>query len=191
VTGALAIVGSFCHAFASPSVAQEAGVWTHPSGAYSLNYRNVSWKIGTPFSYNGKPALVTFEPSSWDRGQGSCLIFETRMNLPAEADQVRANETIAGYTAEKWAPAGGFDPARVTYFQNEMVGPVRVATMIVDSVEPKLRRSHYRSFAIVNANGAFQQELSCSISPNASTRHKKDLAQFLSSLRFGTPASDQ
>jgi hypothetical protein len=100
VTVGLEVAGLFCHTFALPSVAQEAGVWTHPSGAYGLNYGDVSWKIGTPFSYNGKSALVPFEPSSWDRLQGSCLIFETRMNLGPEVDQVRANEIISGYTAE-------------------------------------------------------------------------------------------
>lgn len=191
MTVGLVVAGSFFHAFAPPPVAQEAGVWVHPSGAYRLNYGDVSWKIGTSFSYNGKSALVTFEPSSWDRLQGSCLIFETRMNLPAEVDQVRANEIISGYTAEKWALAGRFDPALVQRFQNEMVGEVQVATMVVDSTKPKLLRSHYRSFIIVKSNGAYQQELSCSISPNASTRHINDVAQFLGSLRFGTPAGGQ
>lgn len=174
---------ALCHALALPSAAQEKGVWTHPSGAYQLNYGDVGWKIGTSFSYNGKSALVTFEPQSWDRLQGSCLIFETRLSLPEGVDQARANEVISGYTAEKWALPLGFDPARVRYFQNEMVGEVRVATMVVDSTKPLLR-AHYRSFIIVKSNGAFHQELSCNISPNASTRHKNDLAQFLSSLRF-------
>lgn len=174
---------------APPSAAQEAAVWTHPSGLYWLDYGSVGWKIGKAFSYGGKQALAVFEPRKGNKYVDSCLVFETALNLPAVADQTGANNVISRYTAEEWATQAGYDPDRVKHFSNEMAGNFRVATMVVDATTPGPIRSFYRAVVIFKRDGAFHQELSCKIGAGASSADVNQVLKFLDSLRFQAAAS--
>jgi len=175
----------------SPSMAQESGVWTHPSGLYWLNYESAGWKPGKPFSYGNQRALVTFEPSKSNDRVGRCRVFENRVDFPDVVDQPSANAVISKYAADKWAARMGYNPEHVRHSSNEMAGSIRVATMVVDASAPTPMRVFYRAFIVFKPDGALHQEFSCSVGPNARPADVDLVLKFLDSLRFKTVASGE
>jgi hypothetical protein len=173
--------------------AQEQGIWTHPSGAYTLDYGTIDWRTGDSFSYGGREASVTFEPQRSRRNGAQCLIFEIPVDrLPAGADQEQANRAIERYNAQNWATALDFEPGNVRAFANEVIdGGVRVASLVVDDPTPPALRSYYRTFILATPAGAVGHEISCSHRPNADAAAVAQIENLIASLRFVSPLPAQ
>jgi hypothetical protein len=174
------------------SVAQEAGVWTHPSGAYSLNYGAIGWKLGSPYSYGGRTTLATFDAPGRGGNSRNCLIFEGRIaRLGPGVDQATANASMAIYTRDEWGSRLGLDPSRIHYFSNGLSGPVQVASIAGDTSGRDSMRLHYRTFIIATPAGAVHHELSCTVSPYAGKPAQDEIAAILASLTFAAvPANE-
>ena len=166
--------------------AQEQGIWTHPSGAYTLDLGTIDWRTGDSFSYGGRDALVTFEPRRSRRNGAQCLIFEIPVSrLPTGADQEQANHLIERYNAQSWAAALDFEPGNIRAYANEVIaGGVRVASLIVDDPTPPALRSYYRTFILATPAGAVGHEISCSHRPNADVAAITQIESLIASLSF-------
>lgn len=170
----------------------DSGIWTHQSGAYSVNYGEVGWKLGSQYTYDGKTTLVTFDSFGFGAQSRHCLIFETPLaHLGPGVDQAAANESIAFYTRERWAAGLGLDLDHIHYFSNEVSGLVRVASIAGDTYEQPATRLHYRSFVIATLAGGVHQELSCSVRLNARESFHDEVNAILASLRFAAPAANE
>jgi hypothetical protein len=190
VSSVLVALSGLPFALTGTSAAQEAGVWVHPSGAYSLNYGAIGWKLGKPYTYGGRTTLVTFEPPGSGYRTRHCLIFEGMVpDLGPGSDQETANRQMTAYTADAWGAGLGLDPARIHYHSNEANGPVQVASIGGEATRGKHMLLHYRTFVIVTSAGGIHQELSCSVTPSARQAYKDEVNTLLASLTIASLAA--